>query len=105
MILGRPPNLVLAAVTAVFNVVILALAAFVPPLTIDAGLVGGVNLALAAIIALIANTPPTMKAGDTYHIATPNGQPDIVTRVVTRAADDATLPTNARAGDGGPPPP
>jgi hypothetical protein len=89
MIFGRPANLILAAVTAIFNAVVLILAALVPPVVIDAGVVSGINFAAAAIIALVANTPPTLAPGDTYHVATPPGQPDGITRVVTRTTDPA----------------
>lgn len=82
MIFGRPPNLVLAAVTAVFNTIVLGLTAFVPPITLDVGVVGAVNIMFTAVIALIANTPPTLKPGDPYNVSKPNGEPD-VKRVVT----------------------
>lgn len=53
LIFGRSPNLVLGALTAVFNVLVVAhIGGFNPtPETIAA-----VNVALGAIIALVANT-------------------------------------------------
>jgi hypothetical protein len=82
MIFGRPPNLVLAVAVAIFNTIVLGLAAFVPPITLDVGVVGAVNIMFTAVIALIANTPPTLQTGDKYNVSTASGQPD-VTRVVT----------------------
>jgi hypothetical protein len=63
MILGRPTNLVLAAFTAVFNVVVLIV--HLQGIDIEAELVAGVNIAAAAVIGLIANQPPTVNSGDT----------------------------------------
>lgn len=77
MILGRPPNLILAAFTAVFNVLILTLASLNPPITIDVGVVSAVNIAAAAVIALVANTPPTLNPGDKYTVQTENGKNNI----------------------------
>ena len=88
MILGRPTNLVLGAITAVFNVVVLVLAALVPPIVIPAPIVGAVNLAAAAVIGLIANQPPTLSPGDTFHVTTPDGQPNVTTTVATPPAAD-----------------
>ena len=81
MIFGRPQNLVLAAVTGVFNVIVLVLAALVPPIVIPAVVVGAVNLALAAIIAVVAYQPPTLLPGDTFTVQTPKGQPNYETTV------------------------
>jgi hypothetical protein len=72
MILGRPTNLILGAFTAVFNVVVLILNSQGTP--VDAAVVAGINIAFAAVIGLIANQPPTVKAGDTVTIQTPSGQ-------------------------------
>ena len=92
MILGRPPNLILAAFTAVFNVLILTLASLNPPITIDVGVVSAVNIAAAAVIALVANTPPTLNPGDKYQVQTSNGEANIErvvtpTRAPTRSED------------------
>ena len=92
MIFGRPQNLILGALTALFNVVILALKASgteVPP-----EIVAGVNVALAAIITLIAYQPPTLTPGDTLNITTLAGQPTAVTTVATPpSADPAPVMT------------
>lgn len=102
MILGRPTNLWLGAFTAVFNVAVLTLAALNPPIVIDVGVVSAVNIAAAAVIVLVANTPPTLNAGDTYHVSTPNGQPDIE-RVVIRTPAPAPRSTDPPdAGTAGP---
>ena len=52
MILGRSPNLVLGALTAVFNVFVIAHV----PYVWDPAVVAAVNVAAGAVIALIANS-------------------------------------------------
>ena len=87
MIFGRPQNLILGALTALFNVVVLALKASgteVPP-----EIVAAVNVALAAIITLIAYQPPTLNPGYTLNVTTPAGMPTAVTTVATPPAADA----------------
>ena len=87
MVFGRPQNLILGAVTALFNVVILVLKASgteVPP-----EIVAAVNVALAAVITLIAYQPPTLNPGDTLNVTTPAGMPTAVTTVATPPAADA----------------
>lgn len=91
MIAGRPVNLVLGAVTAVFNLIVLVLAALVPPIIIPAIVVGAANLAIAAIITLVANQPPTLSTGDTFKISTPAGQPNYEATV--KAPPAPTTPT------------
>lgn len=81
MILGRPTNLVLGAITALFNVLVLVLAALVPPITIPAPVVGAANLAIAALIAVIANQPPTVAAGSTVNVVQPGVTPNTQTTV------------------------
>lgn len=80
MIHGRPTNLVLAAVTAIFNVVVVA-AHTVPGLEslgliLNDVLVSTINLAMAALIAVIAYQPPTLAPGDTFKQVTPEGEPN-----------------------------
>ncbi len=80
MILGRPTNLVLGAVTAIFNVVVLISNSqggtfFTPEIT------AAINIALGAVILAIANQPPTVNVGDTVNVATPSGTPNIPTVV------------------------
>lgn len=79
MIWGRPVNLVLGAITAVVNVVVVAVHTIpVPelmPLFNDA-LVATFNIAIASLIAVIANQTPTVVAGDQVHVVTPAGEPN-----------------------------
>ena len=74
MILGRPTNLWLAAGSGLLNLgfLVASTLGYAAPET----LVAGANLALAAVIALVAGQPPTLTAGDTYTIQTPKGQPN-----------------------------
>jgi len=91
LIFNRPPNLILGAFTAVFNVVVLVLASQGHP--IDPTVVAAVNLAAAAIITLIAYQPPTLNPGDTFNVTTPAGQPNVTTTVATPpAADQPPVP-------------
>ncbi len=76
MILNRPTNLVLGAFTAVFNLVVLSLGALPEPIVIPAVIVGAANLAVGAVITLIANQPPTVNKGDQVVIQTPAGEPN-----------------------------
>lgn len=89
MILGRPANIVLGAFTAIFNLVVLILAALVPPIVIPAVVVAGVGIAAGAIITLIANQPPTLNPGDTFTTQTAPGQPNYTTTVAAPPAPDA----------------
>lgn len=86
MILGRPANLVLGAVTAIINAVALILGAEGHP--IDTGVLAGINLAAGAIITLIAGQPPTLSPGDTFTVKTAAGQPDYQTTVAHPPAAD-----------------
>lgn len=76
MILGRPTNLWLAAGTAIVNAIFLALAS--QGVTFEAAFVAAINLALTAIISLIASQPPTVNEGDTFKVNTANGTPNEV---------------------------
>lgn len=86
MIFGRPPNLVLGAFTATFNVVVLVLAS--QGVVIDQGVVAAVNLAAGAVITVIAYQPPTLNPGDTFTVKTDAGTPDYQTTVATPPASD-----------------
>ncbi len=88
MIFGRPTNLWLGAFTAIFNATVLILAALVPPIVIPAVVVGGVNLAIAAVIALVAGQPPTLNPGDRYTVVTPPDETN-----VTKVANTNMAPT------------
>ena len=86
MIWGRPPNLVLGAFTAVFNVVVLVLAS--SGVVIEPGVTAAVNLAAGAVIAVVAYQPPTLNPGDTFSVQTEKGQPNFTTTVATPPAAD-----------------
>ncbi len=61
LILGRSPNLILGALTAVFNVFVIAHI----PYVWDPAVVAAVNIAAGAVITLIANTGSiAVAAGD-----------------------------------------
>ena len=79
MILGRQADLVLAAFTAVLNAVIL-IAKQVNPGGIAAALtaetITSINIAAAAIIALVASRPPTVNEGDQVNVVTANDEPN-----------------------------
>jgi len=91
MIFNRPPNLILGAFAAVFNVVVLVLNSQGTP--IDPAVVAAINIAAAAVITLIAYQPPTLNPGQTFNVTTPAGQPTFVTTVATPpAADPAPVP-------------
>ncbi len=81
MIFGRPVNLILGAFTAIFSAVVIVLAALEPPIVIPAVVVGAVNLAVGALIALVANQPPTVNAGDTVTVVQPGATPNTTTTV------------------------
>jgi len=55
VIFGRPTNLWLGTLTALFNVVVIANF----PFLWDGNVVGAINIALAAVITLIANVAPS----------------------------------------------
>lgn len=87
MIFGRPTNLVLGALTAVFNVIVVA-SRTVPGLEnlaaiLNDVLVPVINVALGAVILLIANQPPVLAPGDTFTKATPAGTPNETVTVET----------------------
>lgn len=84
MILGRPANLVLGAVTAILNLVFLAAGQLGVVITPE--LVAAVNLVAGSIIGLVANQPPTVNPGDTIHVTTPAGQPSYAATVATPPA-------------------
>jgi DNA-binding transcriptional LysR family regulator len=69
MILGRPANLVLGAITAIINLAFLV--AGQAGVTITPELVAAVNIAAGAVVALVAGQPPTLNPGDPYTVVTP----------------------------------
>lgn len=88
MIFGRPTNLVVGTVSAILNLIVLVFAALVPPIIIPAVIVSAANIAVNAIVALVANQPPTLSPGDTFKTQTPDGQPNYVTQVAHPPAQD-----------------
>lgn len=83
MIFGRPINLWLGLVTASLAFIQVLVVTLVPDVdpTVVATILGALGGLLAVVIALIANQPPTLAAGDTYHIVTPAGQPNYAATV------------------------
>jgi hypothetical protein len=88
VIAGRPSNLWLGASTAVFNVLVFTALAY--NIVIPADLIAAVNIALAAVIALVSVQPPTVNTGDKVTVKTANGGPD---KSVT-FTDTGTVATN-----------
>jgi len=75
LIAGRPTNQVIAAFTALFNVIVLvATGAGVVFFTPE--LVAAINVAAATLITLIAGQAPTVTAGTQVTVVTPNGDPN-----------------------------
>ena len=89
MLFGRPVNLWIGAFTVTFNLIVVVLAALVPPIVIPAVVVGAVGAAFGVIVALIANQPPTLNPGDTFTTKTAPGQPNYTTTVAAPPAHDA----------------
>lgn len=69
LIFGRSPNLVLGALTAVFNVFVIAHV----PYVWDPATVGAINIAAGAVIALVANTTSIQVAAGNAAAARSNG--------------------------------
>jgi hypothetical protein len=78
MILGRPTNLWNGLVVAAVSLVSIISMQLIPD--VDAEVVAtvgaGVSLFLGTVIALVANSAPTVNAGDTVKIQTPAGEPN-----------------------------
>lgn len=91
MIFGRPTNLWLAAGTALLNLAFLVAAQL--GYGVDDVLIAAANLALAALIALIAGQPPTLAPGDAYTVVTQPGQPN-----VSKVANTNVTPIAPNAG-------
>jgi hypothetical protein len=87
-------------VAGIFNVIALILASQHNP--IDPSVYAGINIALAAIITLIAYQPPTLNPGQQFNVTTAQGQPNYVTTVATPPAAD---PPPVAAGTPPVPPP
>jgi hypothetical protein len=89
MLFGRPTNLWLGAFSGLLGAAVVILANLVPPIVIPGAVVGAVTAAVGALIAVVANQPPTLNPGDTFHTVTEAGQPNFVTTVATPPAADA----------------
>lgn len=97
MIFGRPANLWLAAATGVLNLAFLIAGQVGYP--INDAVIAGANLALAALIALIAGQPPTLNPGDAYTVVTTPGQPNVSKVANTNVTP---IPPNAGVADAKP---
>jgi hypothetical protein len=79
MILGRPTNLwnglVVAAVSLV-SIVVMQLHISDVDSEVVATIGAAVSLFAGAVIAIIANQPPTVNSGDTITVVTPAGTPN-----------------------------
>jgi len=91
VIFGRPVNLWLGLATAIQGAVTVTVVALGVDGVIAATISGAWGAVFGAIILVVAGQPPTLSAGDTYHIQTPTGQPNYEATVATPPA--ATRPT------------
>jgi hypothetical protein len=90
VILGRPTNLWLGFVTALVGFAsVSAVAVFHADPAVVATVGGSATGLLGAGVVLVAGQPPTLSPGDTFHVQTPNGQPNQTTTVATPPAHDA----------------
>ena len=89
MLFGRPTNLWLGAFSGLLGAAVVILANLAPPIVIPGAVVGAITAAVGALIAVVANQPPTLNPGDTFATKTPNGTPNYVTTVATPPAADA----------------
>ena len=76
MILGRPTNLWLGLMTAAAGFVTVTAITMGADPTVVANLVGAGAGVMGAIIALVANQPPTINQGDAVNVITPQGEPN-----------------------------
>lgn len=88
MILGRPTNLWLGALTAIFNVFVLFLAQPEIDIHLSPELVLAVNVMLGALVVLVAGLPPVVGTSDTVVVKTNNGHTD--KRISFNAAGEAS---------------
>lgn len=89
MIAGRPTNLWLGLATAIQGAIAVTAVTLGADAQIVATISGAWGAVFGAIILVIANQPPTLNPGDTFHITTPAGQPNYQTTVATPPAPDA----------------
>lgn len=74
MIFGRPINQIIAAVSAVLNLLVIAAAQ--AGIVITAELVAALNAAILAVVTLVAGQAPTVAEGTTVNVVTPAGEPN-----------------------------
>lgn len=100
MILGRPTNLWLALTSALLAFLQVTIVTVVPGVdaVAVATILGSLGGLLAVVIALVANQPPTLAAGDTYTIATPKGQPNYEATVATPPSPSVPTPSTEVPG-------
>jgi len=99
MIAGRPTNLWLGLATAIQGAIAITAVALGADAGTVATLSGAWGAVFGAIILVIANQPPTLNPGDTFHVQTPAGQPNYQTTVATPPAADQP-PTPVADGGG-----
>lgn len=82
MILGRPTNLWLGLTTALVGfLTVMAITLGADP-TVVANIAGAAAGVIGAVIALVANQPPTLNPGDQVTVVTPAGQPNRTVEVL-----------------------
>jgi hypothetical protein len=86
MILGRPTNLWLGAITAIAGVVTTTLIQLgLDPVAVGT-ISGAVVAALGAIVLLVANQPPIVNSGDNIVVQTPSGTPNVPATVTLESS-------------------
>lgn len=71
MILGRPVNSAVAVLGALFNLVVVFHLGNFNPDTIQ---IGAVNVVILVLMGFVANQDPTVKAGSSINVVTPDGE-------------------------------
>lgn len=79
MILGRPTNLWNGLVVAAVSLVSIIVMQLLPDVDgeVVATIGAAVSLFLGAVIAIVANQPPTVNQGDTVKVVTPGNDPNV----------------------------
>ena len=78
MILGRPTNLWNGLVVAAISTASIIAMQLFPDVDgeVVATIGAAITLLFGAVIALVANQPPTVNEGSTVNVVTPSGQPN-----------------------------
>jgi hypothetical protein len=78
MILGRPTNLWNGLVVAAVSLVSIVVMQLMPDVDSEvvATIASATTLFLGSVIAVIANSTPTVNEGDVVRVVTPDGQPN-----------------------------